>query len=145
MRVHSNIAEFPQRRLAKRFSADGLSAGTSKAVGISAPTLKKQVMGKGGKNGVVSFFVSDGGNQVFTLWQFHEQAHEITGNGWVANGANSAEYQKTCDQMAIVSFTATEDGLYFIQAGTTPCTECWISGQECDTNPNTDTSLGKTH
>lgn len=146
MRVHSNIAEYPNRRLAKKFDNAGTAAGTARAVGISAPTTRKQSMGRSGRNGVVSFLVDDGGNQAFTILEWHEGLAKVnSGNGWVLNGANSAEYTKTCDVKAKISFTVSEGVPFFIYAGTAPCTNCFISGTEDDANKNTDISDGITH
>lgn len=141
MRMHSNIAVYPNRRLVKQYDNAGTAAGTTKAIGISAPTLRAQAMGMSGNNGVVTILARDGGNQVYTLHAWHEgMARILGGNGWVKNGANSAEYTKVCDQLSLISFTTTEDTEFFIQVATTPVTDAFVSGVESGKNANTDKS-----
>lgn len=150
-RVHSNIAEFCGRRLVKQFNSGGTAwmlSGGAKAIGITAPTSlggQEIAMGQAGKNGVVSFIVTDGGNQAFTIYEYDSDIAKIQADrkaGWILNGANAAEYTKTCDQLAKISFTISEGAEFFILAGTTPCTEAKVSGSESANNPNTDISLG---
>lgn len=152
-RVHSNIAEFCGRRLKKQYNVGGTAidkvAGV-KAIGITDPTTlggQEIAMGQAGKNGIVSFICSDGGNQAYTIYVYNGTLARILGDfkaGWVLNGANSAEYTKTCDQQAKISFTIAEGEEFFIKAGTTPVTEVIVSGSQSYNNDNTDTSLGTT-
>lgn len=136
MRVHANIAEFPGRRLLKQFNSN------ASAIGTGAPTARSQSMGIGGKNGVVSFVCLDGGNQNFTIYQWHGGMAAVnSGNGWVKMGANSGQYTENCDQLAVITFLATEGVPFFIQAGTSNVTEAFLSGFEDPVNKNTDTSL----
>lgn len=145
MRVHQNIQEYCNRRLSKQYDNAGTAAGTTKAIGINAPTLRKQSMGLSGKQGIVSFICIDGGNQAYTLYEWHEGIAKLnSGNGWVKNGAAAAEYTKTCDQLSVISFTITEGVSFFIQAGTTPVTNAFVSGEEDPVNKNTDLT-GNTH
>lgn len=144
MRVHSNIAEFPSRRLLKQWNGAGVfvPAGSTKAIDITAPTTRAMSMGLAGKNGLVSITSLDGGNQVYTIYEWHSGIAALNaGNGWVRNGANSAEYTKTCDQLAHISFTITEGVEFFIQVAATPVTECFVSGSEDPANKNTDLTL----
>lgn len=132
MRMHQNIAEYPARVLNRNFN------GSTKAIGTAAPTTHNQAMGMAGKNGVVSFIPSDGGNQVYTLFVWNSGLAAVNGgNGWAFNGANVNEYTKTCDAKGKISFTITEDEEFFIQAGTTAVTDCIVSGQDSPANPNT--------
>lgn len=138
MRTHTNIAEYCNRRLKRLFSADGTTAGTSTAIGVTAPTLQSQSMGYTGKNGVVSFVCLDGGTQNFTLLEWHQGIADLnSGNGWILNGANSSEYTKNCDQLSKISFTASEGVDFFILAGTLPVTDAFVSGTESGSNKNT--------
>ena len=153
MRMHTNIAEFTGRRLIKQYNTAGTSffalnaspGASPKAMGINAPTLRTQALGRAGKNGIVSFICLDGGNQVYTIWVWNNVMAALnSGNGWVHNGANSAEYTKTCDQLSKISFTIAEDEAFCITAGTTPVTELLVSGREDEAQANTDLTLGTT-
>lgn len=143
-RVHSNIAEYPQRRLSKQYDNAGAFGGSTKAAGVSAPTLRAQTMGRAGKQGIVSFIPLDGGNQNFTLYVWNQPLADVnSGNGWAFNGANALEYTKNCDAKAKISFYITEDEEFCIQADTTPVTELIVSG--CESGSNANTVAGKTH
>lgn len=143
-RVHQNIQEYCGRRLAKQYDNAGTAAGTAKAIGLNAPTTRSQAMGTSGKQGIVSFVCQDGGTQAYTLYEWHEGMAQLnTGNGWMKNGGAAAEYTKTCDAKAIISFTITESVDFFIQAGTTPVTDAFVSGTESAHNKNTDLSQGR--
>lgn len=151
MRVHSNIAEFPSRRLAKQYdtTTGGVfqganSSGGAKATTSNAPTVRAQAMGLSGKEGIVSFFASDfGAGVVCTLWVWDgDWAKLNSGNGWVKLGAVAAENQKSVDQLSIASFTINEGIPFFIQTAT-QSTELFVSGMsDKETNDNTDKSLG---
>jgi len=147
MRVHSNIAEWPGRRLAKQYNGSSVfqgagSSGSNKATSSNAPTVRAQSMGLTGKNGIVSFFASDFGTGITcTLWVWHKDAAQVnSGNGWVKLGAVAAENQKTVDQLSIASFTCEEGVPFYVQTGT-QSTEFFVSGIQDDNNPNTDVSL----
>lgn len=140
-RVLSNIAVTPTRRLTKQFDNAGAFGGTTKAIGKTVPTKVTHAMGQAGKSGIVTFVASDGGTQVFTLYEWNKTVADInSGNGWVLNGNNAAASQQSCDAMALISFQIAEDALFFIVAGTNAVTECLVSGTSPGVNPNSDLS-----
>lgn len=145
MRVHSNIAETPTRRLKKQYDNSGAFGGTTHAVGVSAPTLIGQAMGIAGHNGIVSFIASDGGTQNFTLYEWSQAYARInSGNGWAKNGNNVNSSTQSCDAAAKCSFQSTEGALFcLVAAGVV--TDLLVSGSECGANPNTDTTSAVTH
>lgn len=149
MRVHSNIAEFPGRKLKLQYNttAGGAFQGRDSSTGTkattsNAPTKREQSMGLSGKNGIVSFFADDfGSGIVCTLYVWHKGAAKLnTGNGWIKLGAVAAENQKACDQLSIASFTIEEGIPFFIQTAT-QATNLFVSGSDDKANnDNTDTS-----
>jgi hypothetical protein len=143
MRMHSNIAEVPSRLLKKTFDNAGTAAGTAKAMGLNAPTKRSDSMGLTGHNGIVSFICSDGGNQVYTLYEWNAKLARVnSGNGWVLNGAAAAEYARTADEKAKISFTCSEQVPFYIKAGTTPVTNLIVSGSEDQQGIKTDQTYG---
>jgi len=137
-RVLSNIGMMPYRSLAKQYDNAGTAAGTTKAIGISAPTTRAQTMGLTNKCGVNTVLPLDGGTQILNFFLWSQRLAEVnSGNGWAFAGANTAEYQKSTEAKGLSSFTAPEGVPFFIQAATTPITNAFVSMIEDPVNPNT--------
>ena len=139
-RVHSNIGWALTRRLAHVYGTADKAIGTSdpNTLHSNLPT-KADAMGRAAKSGLVTFAHS-GNAQAFTIYYWSELVNKLTAaQGWVRLGAGSAEYTKTVDAYAAGSFTIPEDSLFFIQAGTSTCTDCWTGGAfHYEGNPNKD-------
>jgi hypothetical protein len=135
MRVHSNIAYMPNRRLPQVFSTNAIGTAAPNTLNSNLPKIQ-DAMGVAGRDGVFSIITDTTADITLHFWSNPVNTKDPS-KGWVLANEATAGNTKTVAAHSLCTFTVPENCLIFMQASTA-VKNCWVMGSKFEGNPNAD-------
>lgn len=135
MRVHSNIAFMPTRRLPQQFSTNAIGTSAPNTLNSNKPSITN-AMGVAGKDGMFSFITDTNADITLHFWSDIVNQKDAS-KGWILGSEATSGNTKTVPANTLCSFTVPEGALVFLQ-GSVTVKNCWVSGSKFEGNPNAD-------
>jgi hypothetical protein len=135
MRVHSNIAYMPNRRLPQQFATNAIGTAAPNSLNSNKPS-KRDAMGAAGIDGIFSFITDTNADITLHFWSEMVNQKDPS-KGWILGSEATAGNTKTVPANTLCTFTVPERALIFMQSSLA-VKNCWTTGVKYAENPNAD-------